>query len=70
MMNGVKNKNQIFEVTPVGFMYEKLQGAVEKLDANYSVNFKKLSEEYETFLNSRDAKYKTAAKGGMHALFG
>jgi hypothetical protein len=70
MIDGVKDKNRIFEVTPVAYMYEKLQGAIEKLDANYSVNFTKLSQEYKTFLNNKEANYQTAAKGGMHALFG
>jgi hypothetical protein len=70
MMDGVKNKNRIFEVTPVGYMYDKLQGAIEKLDPNYSVNFKNLYKEYTTFFNNKDSNYQTAAKGGMHALFG
>jgi hypothetical protein len=75
LMDGVKNRDKIFEVTPVCHMYRELQDAIETLRRRmpgYGMHFENLFKEYEAWLEKKkkDAKYVTAACGGMHAKFG
>jgi tripartite-type tricarboxylate transporter receptor subunit TctC len=75
LMDGVKRRDKIFEVTPVCHMYRELQAAIEALSRSipgFGANFARLFAEYEAWLKKKkkDAKYISAACGGMHAKFG
>ena len=68
-------RRKIFEVLPVCHMYKALKAALETLKEWYpgfGDHFRKLNEVYEAWLNSagKDAKYISAACGGLHARFG
>lgn len=75
VLNSVKKRDKIFEVTPVCHMYRELKDAVEILGRSlpgFGSHFAKLYKEYESWLKKKkkDAKYVSAACGGMHAKFG
>lgn len=75
LMSGVKKRDRIFEVTPVCHMFRELKDAIDALRRyipGYGANFAKLYEEYEAWLKKqkKDAKYVSAACGGLHAKFG
>ncbi|HEU4371813.1 MAG TPA: hypothetical protein VFV05_26620 [Methylomirabilota bacterium] len=75
LMDGVKKPDKVFEVTPVCHMYDELKAAIEALARHipgFGANFVRLSAEYQAWLKKKkkDAKYISAACGGMHAKFG
>jgi hypothetical protein len=73
MIMGGVDKDKAFEVTPVGHMYGNLKEAIERLGKNikgYASNFEKLNYNYDLWLSKQDTTYQTAARGGIHALFG
>lgn len=75
LISAAKTKNRIFEVTPVCHMYRELRDAIEAFGRNiptFGGNFAKLNAEYEAWLkkNKKDAKYVSAACGGLFAKFG
>ena len=68
-------KNRVFEVLPVCHMYKALKAAIEALkecSPSFGEQFGKLNGLHEAWLKStgKDAKYISAACGGMHARFG
>ena len=68
-------KKRVFEVLPVCHMYRALQAALEALGEchpGFGEGFGTLNTAYETWLKgaNKDAKYISAACGGLHARFG
>jgi hypothetical protein len=75
LMDGLKKRDKIFEVTPVCHMWKELEAAVKILRqyfAAYAEHFEDLYEAYQAWLKKKkkDAKYITAACGGIYARFG
>jgi hypothetical protein len=69
----VKDKDLIFEVTPVFYMFTELSDAVEIISCefpDYAANFRLLSKLQAEWLKFKDDRYQTGEQGGMHALFG
>lgn len=69
----VKDKDLIFEVTPVLYMFTELSDAIDIISCefpDYAANFRLLSKLQAEWLKFKDDRYQTGAKGGMHALFG
>ncbi len=69
----IKNKNLIFEITPVLYMFTQLNDAIEIIGEefpDYAANFRLLSKLQSEWLKFKDERYQTGEKGGMHALFG
>jgi hypothetical protein len=72
---GLKKKDRelIFEVTPVLYMFTELSDAIDILGCkfpDYASNFRLLSKQHLEWLKFKDDKYQTGEQGGMHALFG
>jgi hypothetical protein len=73
MANSCRRKERIFEVTPVWYMHDALSGAITILERDHPGicdNFAKLETAYDKWLQTKPPKYRSACKGGMHALFG
>lgn len=70
MVADVANKDKIFEVTPVGYMFDNLKEAILLGRSSFAANFFTLAGEYTTWVLKRGDQYQTQAAGGMHALFG
>jgi hypothetical protein len=75
MALSLKQKDRIFEVTPVCHMQRELRAAIEVLRESFpsiGANFAALDSEYHAWMakNKRDARYVTAACNGLHARFG
>jgi len=69
----VKDKDLIFEVTPVLYMFTELSDAIDIISCefpDYAANFRLLSKLHAEWLRFKDDRYQTGAQGGMHALFG
>jgi hypothetical protein len=71
----LKKRDKIFEVTPVCHMWRELEPAIQALRryfADYAENFEDLYTAYEAWLKKqkKNAKYVSAACGGMYARFG
>ena len=69
----VKDKDLIFEITPVLYMFTELSDAIEIISCefpNYAANFRLLSKLQAEWLKFKDDQYQTGEMGGMHALFG
>jgi hypothetical protein len=68
-----KDRELIFEVTPVLYMFTELSDAIDILSCkfpDYASNFRLLSKQHLEWLKFKDDKYQTGEQGGMHALFG
>jgi hypothetical protein len=68
-----KDKELIFEVTPVLHMFTELSDAIDIFSEkfpDYAANFRLLSKQQLEWLRFKDERYQTGEKGGMHALFG
>ena len=68
-----KDKELIFEVTPVLHMFTELSDAIEILGCKFpdlASNFRLLSKQHLEWLKFKDDRYQTGEQGGMHALFG
>jgi len=71
-----KDKDKVFEVTPVCHMYTELEPAIQYLRKkipDLATNFEKMNAEYQSWLkkNKKNAKYVSAACDGlMYAKFG
>ena len=75
LLSDLKKKDKIYEVTPVCHMYRELRDGLEALGSRvpgFGKNFAKLDKDYQAWLKKqkKDAKYISAACGGMHAKFG
>jgi hypothetical protein len=75
LLSGLKQKDKIFEVTPICHMYEALKDAIailEKEVPGFGANFAKLNNEYDAWLKKKKKSkaYIGAACGGLHAKFG
>lgn len=75
LMDGLKKRDKIFEVTPVCHMWRELEAAIQILRryfTGYAENFEDLYKAYEAWLKKqkKDAKYVSAACAGMYARFG
>lgn len=69
----VKDKDLIFEITPVLYMFTELSDAIEIISCefpDYAANFRLLSKLQADWLKFKDDRYQTGEAGGMHALFG
>jgi hypothetical protein len=69
----IKDKDLIFKVTPVLYMFTELCDAIEILSCefpDYAANFRLLSKLQADWLSYKDDRYQTGEQGGMHALFG
>lgn len=69
----IKDKDLIFEITPVLHMFTELSDAIEIISCefpDYATNFRLLSKLQAEWLKFKDDRYQTGAMGGMHALFG
>lgn len=71
----LKKRDKVFAVTPVCHMWRELEAAVQVLRRYfppYAENFEDLYNAYEAWLKQqkKDAKYVSAACGGMYARFG
>ena len=69
----VKDKDLIFEITPVLHMFTELSDAIEIIGCkfpDYAANFRLLSKLQADWLRFKDDRYQTGEQGGMHALFG
>jgi len=69
----IKDKDLIFEITPVLYMFTELSDAIEIISCefpDYAANFRLLSKLQAEWLKFKDDRYQTSEKGGMHALFG
>jgi len=68
-----KDKESIFEILPVLYMFTQLNDAIEIISEKfpaYAANFRLLSKQQLEWLKFKDDRYQTSEKGGMHALFG
>lgn len=69
----IKDKDLIFEITPVLHMFTELSDAIETISCefpDYAANFRLLSKLQAEWLKFKNDRYQTAEKSGMHALFG
>ena len=69
----VKDKDLIFQITPVLYMFTELSDAIEIIGCkfpDYAANFRLLSKLQAEWLSYKDDRYQTGEQGGMHALFG
>ena len=69
----LKDKDLIFQITPVLYMFTELSDAIEIISCefpDYAANFRLLSKLQAEWLKFKDDRYQTAEQGGMHALFG
>ncbi len=69
----IKDKDLIFEITPVLYMFTELSDAIEIRSCefpDYAANFRLLSKLHAEWLKFKDDRYQTGEQGGMHALFG
>lgn len=69
----VKDKDLIFEITPVLYMFTELSDAIDIISCefpDYAANFRLLSKLQAEWLKFKDERYQTGEQGGMHALFG
>lgn len=69
----VKDKDLIFQITPVLYMFTQLSDAIDIISCefpDYAANFRLLSKLQAQWLKLKDDRYQTSEQGGMHALFG
>jgi hypothetical protein len=69
----MKDKDLIFEITPVLYMFTELSDAIDIISCEfpgYAANFRLLSKLQAEWLKFKDDRYQTSEQGGMHALFG
>jgi hypothetical protein len=69
----IKDKDLIFQITPVLYMFTQLSDAIEIIGCkfpDYAANFRLLSKLQAEWLKFKDDRYQTGEQGGMHALFG
>jgi hypothetical protein len=77
LMDGLKKRDKIFEVTPICHMYRELKAGIEALRAffgspKYASNFEALDEAHRAWLekHKKNGKYVGAVCGGLYARFG
>lgn len=76
LIRGIRNKDKIYEVTPICHMYEALEPAIlyfRKEAPEFAAQFEKLNIDYRAWLKKKrkSATYVSAACGGLlHARFG
>jgi hypothetical protein len=69
----VKDKDLIFEITPVLYMFTELSDAIDIIGEDlpyFAANFRLVSKLHLEWLKFKDDRYQTGEKAGMHALFG